>query len=65
MTVEDHCTENTALYRLRVTSEADPSVLPRLLGYFRNLNLIPRRVVVDLDTADVLHVELELLSAEH
>jgi hypothetical protein len=34
-----------ALMRLRVAIDGDPSVLPRLMGFFQNLNVTPRRVV--------------------
>jgi hypothetical protein len=33
-----------SLLRLRVTADGDPSVLPRLLGQFQNLNVTPRQV---------------------
>ena len=33
-----------ALLRLRVATDGDPSVLPRLMGFFQNLNVMPRRV---------------------
>ena len=33
-----------ALLRLRVATDGDPSALPRLMGFFQNLNVTPRRV---------------------
>ena len=45
MTAENCRSETSTLWCLRVTAEADPSVLPRLLRRLQNLNLTPRRVV--------------------
>jgi hypothetical protein len=33
-----------ARFRLRVVTDGDPSTLPRVLGYFQNLNITPHRV---------------------
>jgi hypothetical protein len=48
---------------LRVTAEADPSVLARLLGHFQHLNLTPRRVVAEYGMAagaPTMHVQVEV-----
>jgi hypothetical protein len=47
---------------LRVTAEADPSVLTRLLGHFHHLNLTPRRVVAEyrIAAADTMDVQIEV-----
>jgi hypothetical protein len=46
--------------RLRVSAEADPSVLPRLIGRLQNLNVLPRRVVAEFGTANTLHIEVDI-----
>ena len=40
----------TALMRLRVSAEGEPSALTRLLGYFQNLNVTPQRVIAELSS---------------
>ena len=59
MTVED-CSEPFKLLRLRVSAEADPSVVARLLGPFQNLNIIPRRLVAEFSTTGLLHVLVDV-----
>ena len=60
MTVEEDHSPPAALLRLRVTADADPSVLTRLLGYFQNLNITPRRVAAEFGCNAVMHVEVDL-----
>jgi hypothetical protein len=60
MSAEDNPAESSLLLRLRVAAEADPGALPRLLASFQNLNVIPRRVVAEFGTAEVLHVQIDL-----
>jgi hypothetical protein len=48
------------LLRLRVATEADPSVLPRLLGYFQNLNLIPRQVNAEFGINALMHLQIDV-----
>jgi hypothetical protein len=45
---------------LRVTAEADPGALPRVLERFQNLNLLPRRVVAEWGTTGTLHVQVDI-----
>jgi hypothetical protein len=45
---------------LRVTAEADPSVLTRLLGHLQHLNLTPRRVVAEWRITDTMEVQIEV-----
>lgn len=45
---------------LRVSSDGDPSVLTRLLGYFQNLNLTPRQVIAEFGSDGRLHVAIEV-----
>ena len=44
MSTPDLSCETSALYRLRVTAEADLGALSRVLERFQNLNVVPRRV---------------------
>ena len=61
MSVEDNsAAESSCLLRLRVAAEADPGALPRLLASFQNLNVIPRRVVAEFGTGEVMHVQIDL-----
>jgi hypothetical protein len=46
--------------RMRVTSEADPSVLPRLLGYLHNLNHTPRRVSAEFGIHGHMYLEIDV-----
>jgi hypothetical protein len=57
---DDDWTETTKLLRLRVCAEADPGVLPRLLGHFQNLNVIPHRVVAEFATTGLMHVQIDV-----
>jgi hypothetical protein len=44
---------------LRVTAEADPSALPRVLAFFQNLNLVPMRVQAEFATDRKLHIRID------
>lgn len=45
---------------LRVAAEPDPGVLVRVLERFQNLNVVPRRVLAEWATKEMLHVEVEI-----
>jgi hypothetical protein len=60
MTAEERDPPTTALLCLRVTTDCDPSVLPRLLGHFHNLNVTPRRVLAELGSGSQLHVKVDV-----
>jgi hypothetical protein len=49
-----------SLFRLRVTAEADPGALPRILQYFHNLNVLPRKVLAEIATTGNVHVEVDV-----
>ena len=49
-----------ALMRLRVTAEADPSVIAQVLGRFQILNVIPRRVLADVGATGTLEIALDI-----
>jgi hypothetical protein len=59
MTADDHMPP-TALLRLRVTADGDPSVLPRLLGHFQNLNVTPRLVAAEFGTTARMHLHIDV-----
>jgi hypothetical protein len=50
----------TALLCLRVSTDGDPSVLPRLLGHFQNLNLTPRRVMAEFGSNAPMHLSIDI-----
>jgi len=60
MTAEQHECPTWALLRLRVTTDGDPSALPRLLGYFQNLNVTPRSVSAEFGTAGLMHLSVDI-----
>jgi len=43
---------------LRVTADADPSALARVLERFQNLNLTPRSVLAEWGINNMLHVQV-------
>ena len=47
-------------FRLRVTAEADPGALTRVLERFQNLNVVPRKVVAEQTTAGTLHIQVDV-----
>jgi hypothetical protein len=53
-------TTTAALLRLRVTTDGDPSVLPRLLGQFQNLNVTPRQVMAEFGTRALMHLSIDV-----
>jgi len=48
------------LLRLCVTSDGDPSVLPRLLGLFQNLNVTPRAVLAEFGINALMHLSIDV-----
>jgi hypothetical protein len=61
MSVENSQAAVSALLRLRVTAEADLGALARVLERFQNLNVVPRRVVAEFGTGDVLHIQVDIV----
>ncbi len=64
MSVEGVLQSTSALLRLRVTAEADPGSLARVLERFQNLNVLPRRVVAEFGINDMLHIQIDVLGLE-
>lgn len=60
MSHEDSSAEPFQVLCLRVTAEADPGALPRLLASFQHLNVVPRRVVAEFGSDEVLHVRIDV-----
>jgi hypothetical protein len=58
---EESSPEVSALLRLRVTAEADLGALARVLERFQNLNIVPRRVVAESGTGDILHIQVDIV----
>ena len=48
---------------LRVVAEADPGVLARVIERFQNQNIVPRRVVAEVRSSDLLHIQVEVVGA--
>jgi hypothetical protein len=60
MTADDNDPPTHALLRLRITTDADPSVLTRLLGYFQNLNITPRAVLAEFGSQALMHLQIDV-----
>ena len=52
--------QECSLLRLRVVADADPGVLARVLESFQNLNVLPRRVIAELGTTGMFHVQVDI-----
>jgi (p)ppGpp synthase/HD superfamily hydrolase len=46
--------------RLQVVADADPSALARVAERFQNLNIVPLRVIAELSSNDLLHIEVDV-----
>jgi hypothetical protein len=55
---EDH-EQPIARLALRVSAEADPSALTRILAFFQNGNLIPMRIEAEFATNRILHIRVD------
>ena len=53
--------------RLQVVADADPGAIARVVERFQNLNIIPRRIIAEFASNDLLHIEVDVcgISAEH
>lgn len=61
MSAQNSFPASAALLRLRVTAEADLGALSRVLERFQNLNVVPRRVVAEMGTGDVLYIQVDIV----
>jgi hypothetical protein len=46
--------------RLQVVADADPGAIARVVERFQNLNIIPRRLVAEFSSDDLLHIEVDV-----
>jgi len=52
--------ESSSLLRLQVVADADPGAIARIVERFQNLNVIPRSVVAEFGTNNILHVRVDV-----
>jgi hypothetical protein len=62
MTPEEAVLEETATQALclRVSADADPGALARVLSSFQSLNVVPRRVVAELGARGTLYIRIDV-----
>lgn len=46
--------------RLQVVADADPGVIARVVERFQNLNIVPRRVIAEFSSNDILHIAVDV-----
>ncbi len=46
--------------RLRVTADADPGAIARIVERFQNLNVVPRRLSAEFSSDDRLHIAVDV-----
>jgi hypothetical protein len=46
--------------RLQVLADADPGAIARVMERFQNLNIIPRRVIAEVASNGILHIEIDV-----
>jgi hypothetical protein len=56
--------EHYSLLRLRVVAEADSGALLRVLERFQNLGVLPRRVIAEFTSSDLLSIQLDVAGLE-
>jgi hypothetical protein len=56
--------EHFSLLRLRVVAEADAGALLRVLERFQNLGVLPRRVIAEFTSSDLLSIQLDVAGLE-
>jgi hypothetical protein len=56
--------ERLSLLRLRVVAEADAGALLRVLERFQNLGVLPRRVIAEFTSSDLLSIQLDVAGLE-
>jgi hypothetical protein len=56
--------DSFSLLRLRVVAEADAGALMRVLERFQNLGVLPRRVIAEFTTTDLLSIQLDVAGME-
>ena len=46
--------------RLRVVADADPGAIAQVVGRFQSLNIIPRQVIAECASNDILHIQVDV-----
>lgn len=52
--------QETASFCLHVVVDADPSALARVLERFQNLNVLPHRVVAELQSSGTMRIQVDV-----
>jgi hypothetical protein len=52
--------ESLSLLRLQVAADVDATALARVIHCFQNLNIVPRRVIAEFGTNDILHITVDI-----
>lgn len=60
MAAEQEIQEPAQRLCLRVTAEADPGALARVVGFFQTLNVVPRRVLAEFGSNETLHIRVDI-----
>jgi len=60
VTAQEPLPEPSALLCLRVTAEADPGALSRVLEPFQNSGILLRRVIAEFGTNNLLHIQIDI-----
>ena len=53
-----------SVLRLKVVAEADSGALMRVLERFQNLGVLPRRVIAEFTTTDVMSIQVDVSGIE-
>jgi hypothetical protein len=48
--------------RLQVTADADPGAIARVIERFQKLNIVPRRLIAEFSSNDLLHIAVDVLA---
>jgi hypothetical protein len=53
--------------RLQVVADSDPGAITRVVERFQNMNIIPRRILAEFSSNDLLHIEVDVfgIADEH
>jgi hypothetical protein len=53
-----------SVLRLKVVAEADSGALMRVLERFQNLGVLPRRVIAEFTTTDLMSIQVDVAGVE-
>ena len=57
-------TNQLSVLRLKVVAEADSGALMRVLERFQNLGVLPRRVIAEFTTTDLMSIQVDVAGLE-